>query len=248
MNTIADQSPDSTIQTVWKIVYLILALLFLGFGLIALIGGFQWWGVIFIINGGLFINSSISLNGKSKKILSREIVYLFFAFFFALTGLLFVIGAKNWWGTLGGTICYCIMTTFSILSVSLKEERKANPVIEKIYRKINLSSFVNETTHSDSSESDTFSPKSQNTKLKVTNEHTKNEPAKNHYTANIVDTTYRNPLIYFVIGGLIVGILILTTQNSANTFNIVFQNPLVSTIIGGLIVGIIMLKIEKKIK
>lgn len=79
---LADQSHDGTLKTVWKIVYWILALFFLGFGIFALIGGSEWWGAIFIINGILYINSSTSLNGKNRKILDREIVYLVLVLFF----------------------------------------------------------------------------------------------------------------------------------------------------------------------
>jgi hypothetical protein len=150
-STLADQSYDSTIKTVWKLVYWILALFFLGFGIFALIGGSEWWGAIFIINGILFINSSTSLNGKSKKILGREIVYLVLVLFFCFFGTLITLATECWWGI----SFFFIMTIFSVLSTSLKEGSKANPVIEIFYKKINSLSFVNASPLSDSQETDT---------------------------------------------------------------------------------------------
>ena len=141
-STLSDQTHNSIIKTVWKIVYWILALFFLGFGFFAVIGGEQWWGAIFIINGFLFIYSSPSLDRKSGKVFDREITYLVLVLFFCFLGIIIALTTehttKQWWGI----ICFIIMTIFSVFSVSLKEGSKANPVIEKFYKKASSISFV----------------------------------------------------------------------------------------------------------
>jgi hypothetical protein len=150
-STLVDQSHDGILKTVWKIIYWILALFFLGFGILALIGGSEWWGVIFIINGILFINSSTSLNGKNRKILDREIVYLVLVLFFCFFGILITLASKSlssWWWC--GIVFFFIMTIFSILSTSLNEESKVSLVIEKFYKKISSLSFVSASPVSDS--------------------------------------------------------------------------------------------------
>jgi hypothetical protein len=149
-STIADRLHNNTIQTVWKLIYWILGLFFLGFGCLALIDGSQWWGVIFIINGILFLNSSSSLNEKGRETIYREIVYLFLALFFCFLGILIAVPTeqttKQWWGI----FCFIIMTEFSILSISLKTVSKANP-IENLFKKISSLSFVDAIIHLSSS-------------------------------------------------------------------------------------------------
>lgn len=146
INTSSDQSHNSIIKIVWKIVYWILALFFLGFGFFAVIGGEQWWGAIFIINGFLFIYSSPSLNRKSSKVLDREVTYLVLVLFFCSLGIIIALTmehtTKQWYGI----ICFIIMTIFSVLSVSLKDGSKVNPVIEKFYKKASSVSFANVST------------------------------------------------------------------------------------------------------
>lgn len=169
-STLADQSHNSTIKIVRKLVYWILGLFFLGFGFFAIIGGEQWWGVIFIINGILFFNSSTSLNEKSRKILDREITYLVLALFFCFLGIVIALTTeqttKQWWGI----ICFIIMTIFSILAISLKEGSKANPVTKNFNKKISSLSFVNTNHLSDSPETYSFSSPLQKTNFKVEEE------------------------------------------------------------------------------
>lgn len=140
ISALADQLHNNTIKTVWKLVYWILGLFFLGFGCLALIDGSQWWGVIFIVNGILFLNSSSSLNEKDRETAYREIVYLFLVLLFCFLGILIAVPteqtAKQWWGI----FCFIIMTEFSILSISLKKGSKANS-IKNFFRKISSLSF-----------------------------------------------------------------------------------------------------------
>lgn len=163
----ADKSQNSTIKTVWKLVYWILGLFFLGFGFFAITGGEQWWGAIFIINGFLFIYSSNSMDGKNRKILDGEIAYLVLVLFFCFLGILIALTTeqttKQWWGIL----CFFIMTIFSVLSISQKEGSKANPVIENFYKKTSSLSVVNASPLSDSPEPETFSSPLQKTNFKI---------------------------------------------------------------------------------
>lgn len=208
MNAQVNQLNDSTIKTVWKLVYWILALFFLGFGFIAVIGGSEWWGVSFIINGFLFITSSTSLNGKGKKILDKEIIYLMLVLFSSFLGILLVLGFNLWWGV----ISFVIMTILSFFSVTLNEENKKPPIIEKFYKKINSLLSVKANTLFDSSKSNTFSSELQETNFKVVDGHTDNKSAKNQNSASIVDIISRNPLISTIIGGLIVSIIMLIIE------------------------------------
>ena len=133
MDIQVNQLHDSAISTVWKLVYWILGLFFLGFGFLAILGGSEWWGAFFIINGFLYIYSSSSLNRKSKKLLDREITYLVLVLFFSFLGFFLIIGLKLWWGVFS----FIIMTAFSVLSVTLNEENKVPPVLKNLFTKTN---------------------------------------------------------------------------------------------------------------
>lgn len=131
-SALEDQSHDSTIKIitniVCKIVYRTLGLLFIGFGCLALIDGTQWWGLIFILNGILFLNSFFPLNEKGRKTAYRKLVYLFLGLFFGFLGILIVVPPDSFLKQWFGIFCLIIMTEFFILSVSMKNISQTNSI------------------------------------------------------------------------------------------------------------------------